>query len=377
MLTLSDLEAVVDDGVSVGVTDLKPFPAERERIVSRVASGLSGGLGFTYSSPDLSTSPASSFPWAASIVVVTVPYLRDGDAASGSRSVARFADGDRYGAVRSALTAIADALGGGGFRAEAVFDDDRLVDRAVAVRAGVAWNGKSTMALTPLHGPWILIGSVVTDAPLDPTPAMVRSCGTCTACMPACPTAAIIAPGVLDASLCLAAVLQRPGSIPADLREAVGPRIYGCDDCLTACPPGDHALLRTRHSERQLAPTEILGMSDTEIDARFEHWYVPKRNMRFVRRNALVALGNTGTVTDLGVLAGYLGHPDPLLREHAAWATGTIGGSVATRILTSALARESDPNVAAEITSALTTTSDRSQYDEPSNVPLPGSIGTE
>ena len=377
MITLSDLEALVDDGVRVGVTDLAPFPLERDRIVSSVARGLNGGLGFTYASPDVSTSPSSSFPWAASIVVVTVPYLVDGDAVADGRTVARFADGDRYGNVRRALDAIERALDVRGFRSESVFDDDRLVDRAVAVRAGVAWNGKSTMALAPLHGPWILIGSVVTDAPMEPTPTMLRGCGTCTSCIPACPTGAILEQGVLDASRCLAAVLQRPGEIPVGLRKAVGPRIYGCDDCLTACPPGDHALMRVGMPGSQLTPVDVLEMSDGEIDDTFGHWYVPKRNMRFVRRNALVALGNIGTVEDLGVLGGYVGHPDPLLREHAAWAVGSIGGALAVTVLEAALRYESDPQVAAGINSALAASSGTRVYPETTSEPKHGSTEFE
>jgi len=367
MPTLSDLQSVVDSGVRVGVTDLAPFPQERERIVRSVANGLSGGLGFTYASPEIASRPLSSFPWAASIVVIAVPYLIDGDARLeyGHRSVARFADGDRYAGVRAALSAIGEVLQGEGFRADIVVDDDRLIDRAVAVRAGVAWNGKSTMVLTPGQGPWILIGSVVTDVTLDPTPVMVRGCGTCTACIPACPTGAIVEPGVLDASLCLAAVLQRPGPIPVTLREAVGSRLYGCDECLTACPPGDQALLRVEQGRRPITAREILGMSDGEIDAMFLHWYVPKRNMRFVRRNALVALGNCGTDADLGIIAGYLGHPDALLRQHAAWAAGSIGGGSAVQILRFARRHESDPHVAAEISEALALTSSGEVYAEP------------
>jgi epoxyqueuosine reductase len=373
MIALSDLEAVVDQGVRVGVTDLEPFPVERARIEGSLARGLSGGLAFTYATPAASTTPAETFPWARSIVVVVVPYLVDGDADDGSasRTVARFADGDRYAGVRSALSAVSGTLERSGFRTEMVFDDNRLVDRAVAVRSGVAWNGKSTMVITPLHGPWILIGSVVTDAPLESTTPMVRGCGTCTACIPACPTQAIIEPGVLDASLCLAAVLQRPGPIPRSLRKAVGTRLYGCDECLTACPPGDGALLRTSGAEHPMAPVDILGMTDRELDDTFSHWYVPKRSMRFLRRNAVVALGNTGTHSDLGVLAGLLGHPDAMLRQHAAWAVGNIGGAFAGQILVSALQHETDPVGREEISLALATTGEHAVYADGSRESLP------
>jgi epoxyqueuosine reductase len=329
------LQAATPPNVRVGVTDLAPFDDARKQIEARVADGLNGGLGFVYTAPDVASTPADSFPWANSIVVVAVPYLRSGDGDDGSseRSVARFADGDRYDLVRSALDSLQSILESNGARCEQVYDDDRLVDRAVAIRAGVAWPGKSTMALTPGAGPWFLIGSVVTDARIDPTEPMARSCGTCTACMPACPTGAIIAPGVLDARLCLAAVLQRPGPIPVALRTAIGGRIYGCDDCLVACPPGDKALESVGVGADLPTPRQVLEQTDTEIEALARHWYVPKRNMRFVRRNAIVALGNTGGPEDIPLLAGYLGHPDELLATHAAWAVNAIGGEGAEAIL--------------------------------------------
>lgn len=319
----------------IGVTDLSPFDDARKQIESRVAEGLNGGLGFVYRAPGLATTPAESFPWAQSIVVAAVPYLRAGDGAShgSQRSIARFADGDRYDAVRSTLDALEGVLTSYDGTCEQVYDDDRLVDRAVAIRAGVAWPGKSTMALTPGAGPWFLIGSVVTDLRIAPTESMARSCGTCTACIPACPTGAIIAPGVLDARLCLAAVLQRPGHIPLELRSKVGGRIYGCDDCLVACPPGDKELGSVHSHTDQPTPRQVLEMTDKGIEVLSSHWYVPKRNARFVRRNAIVALGNTGAPDDLPLLAGYLGHPDAILRTHAFWAIEAIGGPVARAIL--------------------------------------------
>ena len=137
-----------------------------------------------------------------------------------------------------------------GHRAAVLCDDSRLVDRAAAVRAGVGWWGKSTMVLAPGHGPWLLLGSVVTDASLPPDTPMARDCGTCAACLPACPTGALVAPGVLDARRCLAALAQSPGAIPREFRRAMGDRLYGCDDCLEACPPGQRARLAARRRRR-------------------------------------------------------------------------------------------------------------------------------
>lgn len=352
--TVDAVRRALDSDVKIGVTSCESFPDLARIMEDRIAAGQSGGLGFTYASPETATDPSISFPWAKSIVVAAVPYLVDGDGGDDlDRTVARFADGDRYERVRQTLSVIVRLIDAAGYRTEAVYDDDRLVDRGVAIRSGVAWAGKSTMALTPGHGPWFLIGSVVTDAVMTATPAMVRTCGSCDACLPACPTGAIVAPGVLDASRCLAAILQRPGDVPRQFRGLVGSRVYGCDDCLVACPPGDQALDGVQVGFPTPAPAAVLGMTDDAINRYAAHWYVPKRSMRFVRRNALVALGNTAGPDDVVILTGYLGHPDPLLRLHAAWALGETGGPIAVASLAAALLSEEDASVSAEIERAL------------------------
>lgn len=352
-LSASLVGIIEPERVKLGVATPEPFPEVRVEIERRTESGERGGLGFVYRDPDRATRPLGPFPWARSILVAAVGYVREGDgvASPDARSVARFADGDRYRDLRLVLERLSASLDADGHRVEVVFDDDRLVDRAVAVRSGVAWWGKSTMAITPGFGPWFLIGSVVTDAELMPTRPMRRSCGTCTACLPACPTGAIVAPGILDARRCLAALLQGRGGIPIELRDAVGPRIYGCDDCLTACPPGD-PVLSSVGSEPTPDPRILLGAPDDDLLTSVAHWYVPGRRARFVRRNCLVAIGNTGGTRDLGLLAGYLGHPDSLLRAHAAWAIGAIGGPTAIAILDAAAVDETDGEVSAEIRSA-------------------------
>jgi epoxyqueuosine reductase len=351
LATFSDIEARTAS--TIGVTDTRPFPDEEKRIVDRVSSGLHGGLSFTYAQPEKASRPADSFPWASSIVIAAVPYLADGDGEQAGRTVARFADGDRYAHLREVLEAIEQALNAEGHRTEIVYDDVRLIDRAVAVRAGVAWRGKSTMVLTPGSGPWILLGSVVTDAVLDGSEAMRRTCGTCDACIPACPTDAIVAPGVLDARRCISAVLQRRGTIDPLLRSAIGGRIYGCDECLTACPPGQPSMRSVSVSASVLSPEQVLEFSDSELEPIVEHWYVPSRRMRFVRRNALVALGNTGDESDLGLLTRYLRSEDTLLAGHAAWAIGRIAGQKALSICCAALEKETDDSVREELRCAI------------------------
>lgn len=326
MDTLEELKQIAHHhGATLGVTDTAPFRDVAVTMRDRINDGSSASLTFTYKDVEKATEPERSFPWGRSIVVVVLPYLTEGDG-RGTRSIARFADGDRYQALSALTGYIADYLEQAGWRAETVMDDDRLVDRAVAVRAGVAWWGKSTMVLTPGSGPWILIGSVVTDAVFPLGEPMRRSCGTCDACIPACPTGAIVAPGVLDARLCLAAIFQSRGDIPMGLREAAGGRIYGCDDCLTACPPGSRSIDAHGPKLDDLLAADILAMSDEELDIVADHWYVPGRKMRFVRRNALVALGNTGGRDAVGLIMRYIDHEDEMLVRHAVWALERLEG---------------------------------------------------
>ena len=209
--------------------------------------------------------------------------------------MARFATANHYDPLRTGLAALAGVLEVAGFRTEIRCDDSRLVDRAAAVRAGVGWWGKSTMVLAPGHGPWLLLGSVVTDAVLPADSPMVRTCGTCEACLPACPTGALVAPGVLDARRCLAALAQSPGTIPREFRRAWGDRLYGCDECLEACPPGRQGLAGgSGPGGGRVDLAEVLGSDDASLLRRFGHFYLPGRDARYLRRNALVALGNSG-----------------------------------------------------------------------------------
>jgi len=343
--------------VGYGVCDASPFGEAAHSIADANDSGRAAGLHFTYTEP-AATDVTRSFPWARSIVVGAWSYLEQagspGPQAAGSGRVARFATDEHYADLREALARLAGVLAAEGHLAEILIDDNRLVDRAAAVRAGVGWWGKNTMVLAPGIGPWMLLGSIVTDAALEATEPMKRDCGSCEACLPACPTGALVVPGVLDARLCLAYWAQAPGTIPVELREAMADRVYGCDDCLEACPPGQRALdehSATRAGRLELA--EILGADSTTLLERLSHFYVPKRNARFLRRNALVALGNVGAPDAVAIAAGFLGHPDELLRSHAAWALGSLGGPMARAALGARASVERSPDVGHEISQAL------------------------
>jgi epoxyqueuosine reductase len=157
---------------------------------------------------------------------------------------------------------------------------------------------------------------------------------------------------MLDARLCLAHVLQADGAIPRSLRPAVGDRVYGCDECLAACPPGTQLLARSTDRRGRVDLFDLLASTDDDLLARHAHFFIPGRRPRYLRRNALVAVGNSGDRAALPVLAGYLGHPDWLLRLHAAWALGAVGGELAGRVLDAAGESETNDAVRVEIAAA-------------------------
>jgi epoxyqueuosine reductase len=341
---------------AVGVASADVFEETRADLEERRRQGLSGSMQFTYRNPERSTDPERIVAGARALVVGAWSYrseeptdpdhgpgCRDGEIrflpTRAAGTVARYARMDHYRALRGALTPIADALRERGYRARVVCDDNALVDRAAAHRAGLGWFGKNSLLLIPGFGSWSVLGSVVTDAPLRPTsPETAAShghgCGTCTRCIESCPTGAIVAPGVVDARRCLAWLLQASGSFPEEHRAALGGRIYGCDECQQVCPINRVADRRRppppadRAAQRWVDLVELLELPDDELMAVHGRWYIADRDPRYLRRNALVALGNVGDGNDPAterVLRRWSASEDELLAEHARWASERLG----------------------------------------------------
>lgn len=343
-----------------GIAGADPFPEARGALYGHRARGTSGPLHFTYDDPDTATDIRRSFPWAESLVVVGVEYAsRVWSPSDAGPSIARFATADHYTPVRAVTETLARELTRTGARAEVVMDDNRLVDRAAAARAGLGWLGKSTMLIAPGVGPWMLLGSVVTDLSLQPTAPMRRDCGKCVACIPACPTGAI-KPDGLDARRCLATWLQTSGFLPLWIRPLVGRRIYGCDDCLVSCPPGFKTAASTQGVD--MAFRELLGMADDDLVANFHWWFIPHRDGRYLRRNLLVAAGNSGEVPAVAAIEAHLTHRSSMIRSHAAWALARHGPPWATVRLRAALGEERAPEARVEMAIALTMLSAERDY---------------
>lgn len=339
--------------VGFGVTSAAPFPEAATVLRDHREEGLSGPLHFTYDDPDTATDLTRSFPWARSVVVFAHGYLRDSrPPAETGPIVARFATSDQYRPVRAIASAVSDRLRASGARAEVLIDDNRLVDRSAAARAGVGWLGRSTILLAPGHGPWLLLGSVVTDALLDATTPMRRTCGTCVACVPACPTGAITDRG-LDARRCISTWLQTAGPIPHWVRPLIERRIYGCDDCLTSCPPGSRALEAAPGRSEMESFAELLSLDDAQLMGRFDWFYVPHRDPRFLRRNLLVAAGNSEEPDAVGPILDHFTHRSSLVRGHAYWGLARSLGDQAWIPLRRRHAFESVPDAIAELELAL------------------------
>ena len=343
---------------AVGVASAEPFASACGVLRERKAAGLHGSLHFTYGNPERATDPSRALPGARALVVGARSYRRSERRPRGGEPlarVARYAWADHYGPLREALERMARRLQSDGWRTRVLADDNALVDREAATRAGLGWYGKNTNVLLPGRGSWFVLGSIVTDAPLPAAAERVADgCGPCRRCLPACPTGALIAPGVLDARRCLAALVQRPGSFPVEYRVALGDRLYGCDDCQEVCPPNrasDRAetpLPADDDDEPWVPVLDLLGRSDAELLARFGRWYIPRREPRYLRRNALVVLGNVGDGSAPAVVAALrraIADADPLVRAHALWAAHRLGRA---DLVGAGLAHERDPTVLAD-----------------------------
>jgi len=343
---------------ALGVAPATPMARARGILEERRAQGLHGGMAFTYRNPARSTEPARALPGARSLVVGARRYRRADpprpEPGAWGR-VARYAREDHYAALRAGLGAVAARLEADGWRVRVLADDNALVDREAAWLAGLGWYGKNANLLLPGEGSWFVLGAVLTDAPLPPaTTPVADGCGTCRRCLDACPTGAIVDAGVVDARRCLAWLVQAAGAFPRELRAALGDRLYGCDDCQEVCPINRTADRRRpaipegAGSEPWVAVVELLAAGDEELLERHGRWYIPRREPRYLRRNALVVLGNVGDGTHPEVAAALvaaLAGDDPLLAAHAVWAARRLGRAD----LLAHLAHPDDPDVRAEL----------------------------
>jgi epoxyqueuosine reductase len=352
---------------AVGVTTADRFDEAQRAIEERKARGLNAGMVFTYGKPERAADPQRIMPGARSIVVGLRSYgTEDPEPPSApSARIARYVRRDEYGALAEGLEKVAQLLRDHGAHAEVVLDQNRLIDRAAAYRAGLGWLGHNTNLLHPELGSWVVIGSVVTTAELPTAQRPIEDgCGSCRKCQQECPTGALDEQGTLDANLCLAWLVQADGSFPAQHRVALGDRLYGCDDCQEVCPVnprlaqpdvgGANVQLIGRLQSRAstVAVLDLLAATDDDLMAEFGHWYVPRRRPEYLRRNALVVLGNSADSSPAvgSTLRLMLCHHSDVVRAHAVWAAKRLGFDD----LLTLVANDESANVQEELSMAVT-----------------------
>ncbi|MCI0438563.1 MAG: tRNA epoxyqueuosine(34) reductase QueG [Chloroflexi bacterium] len=351
----------------VGIASAEPFLRDESAAVERIRQGYMDGLPwYTEERVHRATHPEMLLDGARSVVSLAISYNTEaahrGEGLTGK--VARYAWGDDYhGVIKQKLRQFVEGLSeqvGRPVRARVFVDDGPMNDRAAAERAGVGWFGKNTNILTPTHGSWVFLGQVVTDLELQPDAPLRKTCGECVRCIDACPTGAIVAPYVLDNRRCISFLtIELRGPIPRELRPLVGDWVFGCDICQDVCPVNRKArgslepAFQQRHDFAAPALIPLLDLDDEGFRERFRNSPIKRAKRVGLQRNVCVALGNIGDPAAIPALARTLSSADALVRMHAAWALGRIGGKDARDALESALAREVDAEVIEEIEIAL------------------------
>jgi epoxyqueuosine reductase len=312
----------------VGATPATAYSETEEDIHARRGRGLFADMRFTMAQSETSCHPEHLLPGARTVISAAHCYWYDEPPLeAGEGRLPRYTWYDAYAVLRERLDALGRRLEGD-YRV--LVDANQHVDREAAARSGVGFYGKNTMLITRRHGSWVVLGTLVTEAEVDATPPLELDCGSCTLCIDACPTGALDEPGTLDATRCLSYWTQASGSIPPEYREALGAQVYGCDICQDVCPWNRGVEKRRGRGQTPEAAEPHVSLVDwlerdgDALRRTYERLYVPKNDPRYLRRNALVALGNTGSASGRAVLAPYLESDDDLLREHAEWAAAAI-----------------------------------------------------
>lgn len=401
-----DTQAIKEYAYTLGfdmvrITTADAFPAAEQVIKERIGRGLLEGLPwFTAERADVSCHPDALLPEAQSIIALAMCYLselppEEGDEQPRGR-ISRYAWGDDYhDIIKPRLQQFASWLRefardemGEHVETRLFVDTGRMVDRAVAQRAGLGWYGKNTNILTRGWGSWIFLAEIVTNLPLAPDTPLKANCGGCEICLHACPTGALPDAYELDSTRCISFLtIELRGSIPLELRPLMGNLIFGCDICQDVCPvnkvterrlglreSGDTPMIALQdvkkhvpHKTFQPRPEfrprtavgtnpeliPLLSLTEEEFRERFKRSPIKRTKRRGLLRNVCVALGNSGDRQAVPALCQALHDSEALVRGHAAWALGRLGGEQAVTALQAAQRTEEDTEVQQEIRHAL------------------------
>ena len=297
-MTSAELEVLAHElGLdAIGVAPAEPYVDTERHIRERSARGLFADMRFTMARPEESCHPETLLPGARTVVSAALCYwLPEPERPAGHGRLPRYTWFDAYARLREKLDELGRELGG---VYRVLVDANQHVDREAAARSGVGFYGKNTLLITRRHGSWVVLGTLISDVELEPTPPLDADCGECRLCIDACPTRALDEPGVLDATRCLSYWTQSAESLPEEFRGHVGAQVYGCDICQDVCP-WNRGVEKRRAAEPLPAGAEPhvlladwLGSDPGELRRRYARLYVPRNDGRYLQRNARIAAEN-------------------------------------------------------------------------------------
>jgi epoxyqueuosine reductase len=352
---------------AIGVASSDPFVTLKQRLIRHRELGYESG--FEEQDIEKRTNPSLIFDRPQSIIAIAVAYpsklIDPPKSEPGARRgiMSRSAWGEDYHKIlRDRLARLEQWLRERvpDVRVESMVDTGELSDRAVAERAGLGWSAKNCSIISPELGSWIYLGEMITNLPLPPDEPVTEGCGSCTKCIDACPTGAIVAPGQLNAQRCISYVTQTKGMVTDEFMRKIGNRLYGCDTCQIVCPVNRG---KNWTNQPELQPDNelakpllipLLTMGNKEFKERYGHTSSAWRGRKPIQRNAVIALGNFKEASAVPDLIRVLhDDPRPVLRGTAAWSLGRIGGEAAAEALEQASMRERDEEAIASIEAAI------------------------
>jgi epoxyqueuosine reductase len=351
----------------IGFASTSPFSELKERLIHQQELGYQSG----FEEPDIEkrSNPILVLPKARSIIAIALAYpskLENAPRSTRSERRGIFCRAswgqDYHDILRDRLKKLEEFLikRVPEIRVKSMVDTGELSDRAVAERAGIGWSGKNCAIITPEFGSYVYLGEMITTIPFIPDQQVEDRCGTCTKCIDACPTGALVQGGQLDSNKCVAFITQTKGFIADEYREKIGNRLYGCDTCQLVCPENKG---KDFHFHEEMEPDPevvkpllkpLLSMSNREFRERFGSISGSWRGKKPIQRNAILALAHFKDETALPDLTKLLTEDSrPVIRGTAAWALGKIGHQSSQSVLLEAKVRENDQEVLTEIEKGL------------------------
>jgi epoxyqueuosine reductase len=352
--------------VAIGVARIEPNSELPARLAEFLEQGRHGDMDWLESNAERRGDPNRLWPEAKSAIMVGQSYAPqsnplDALAVRDRGVISVYAKGrDYHDVLKAKIKALARTFAAASGAGVKVFVDTApLMEKPLAAKAGLGWQGKHTNLVSREHGSWLFLGAILTTAELEPDAAEADHCGSCSRCLDVCPTRAFPAPYQLDARRCIAYLtIEHKGHIAPEFRAPMGNRIFGCDDCLAVCPWNKFASAASemRSAARGDAgnPTlaELIALDDAAFRLRFAGTPVKRTGRNRVVRNALIAAGNSGDTSLMSLITPLLGDPSPLVRAMAIWAVRRLLSEAEVAPLRMHHEpREADPDVAAEWTS--------------------------